>query len=150
MLNDAALWKSLNSRKQLILIAGPCVIETEEICLKVGSSLKRLCQRLGITYIFKASYDKANRTSAKSFRGPGPEAGLEILAPPADMRPLLESPRDPIAGTPSPLVRNDRLGTSGDKGAGRDLRRLPGPQHGTYRIPGEDPSAAAYWLASTG
>src|SRR6266699_2758541 len=80
VLNDSALWKSLNSGQQLILIAGPCVIESEEICLKVGSSLKRLCQRLGITYVFKASYDKANRTSAKSFRGPGPEAGLEILA----------------------------------------------------------------------
>ena len=80
MLNDAGLWKSLNSGKQLFLIAGPCVIESEEICLRVGSTLKKLCHRFGITYVFKASYDKANRTSAKSFRGPGPEAGLEILA----------------------------------------------------------------------
>ena len=80
MLNDSALWKSLSSGKQLVIIAGPCVIESEEICLQVGSTLKNLCRRLGITYVFKASYDKANRTSAKSFRGPGPEAGLEILA----------------------------------------------------------------------
>jgi 2-dehydro-3-deoxyphosphooctonate aldolase (KDO 8-P synthase) len=80
VLNDDALWKSLNSGKQLVFIAGPCVIESETICLQVGSTLKKLCQRLGITYVFKASYDKANRTSAKSFRGPGPESGLEILA----------------------------------------------------------------------
>jgi 2-dehydro-3-deoxyphosphooctonate aldolase (KDO 8-P synthase) len=79
VLNDSALWKSLSSGKQLVIIAGPCVIESEEICLKVGSTLVKLCRRLGITYVFKASYDKANRTSAKSFRGPGPESGLEIL-----------------------------------------------------------------------
>jgi 2-dehydro-3-deoxyphosphooctonate aldolase (KDO 8-P synthase) len=80
VLNDSALWKSLSSGKQLLLIAGPCVIESEDLCLQVASTLKKLCQRLGITYVFKASYDKANRTSAKSFRGPGPESGLEILA----------------------------------------------------------------------
>ena len=80
VLNDSALWKSLSSGKQLVIIAGPCVIETEEICLQVGSTLKKACQRLGISYVFKASYDKANRTSAKSFRGPGPETGLETLA----------------------------------------------------------------------
>ena len=62
------------------MIAGPCVIENEALCLKVASSLKKTCQRLGITYVFKASYDKANRTSAKSFRGPGTEKGLEVLA----------------------------------------------------------------------
>ena len=62
------------------MIAGPCVIEEEQLCLRVASSLKRTCERLGICYVFKASYDKANRTSAKSFRGPGLEAGLAILA----------------------------------------------------------------------
>jgi len=62
------------------LIAGPCVIENEKICVKVAESLQRTCERLGITYVFKASYDKANRTSRKSFRGPGLDAGLETLA----------------------------------------------------------------------
>jgi 2-dehydro-3-deoxyphosphooctonate aldolase (KDO 8-P synthase) len=79
MLNDAAIWKSLNSRSRLALIAGPCVIENEDLCLRVAASLKKTCERLGVFYVFKASYDKANRTSAKSFRGPGLEAGLRVL-----------------------------------------------------------------------
>jgi len=64
----------------MVLIAGPCVIESEELCFGVASSLKKTCTRLGISFVFKASYDKANRTSAKSFRGPGMDAGLQILA----------------------------------------------------------------------
>jgi len=70
----------LLSRRRFTLIAGPCVIENEKICVKVAESLQRTCERLGITYVFKASYDKANRTSRKSFRGPGLDAGLETLA----------------------------------------------------------------------
>jgi 2-dehydro-3-deoxyphosphooctonate aldolase (KDO 8-P synthase) len=80
VLNESAIWKSLNGRRRLILIAGPCVIESEKLCLSVASALKRVCERLGVFYVFKASYDKANRTSAKSFRGPGMEAGLTVLA----------------------------------------------------------------------
>ena len=80
MLSDSAIWKSLNVPGRLILIAGPCVIESEKLCLEVASTLKRACERLGVFYVFKASYDKANRTSAKSFRGPGLEAGLAVLA----------------------------------------------------------------------
>jgi 2-dehydro-3-deoxyphosphooctonate aldolase (KDO 8-P synthase) len=80
VLNDSAIWKSLSAPGRLSLIAGPCVIESEELCLQVGASLKKTCDRLGISYVFKASYDKANRTSGKSFRGPGIEAGLETLA----------------------------------------------------------------------
>ena len=76
----AALWKSLRSPRRLILIAGPCVIESERLCLRVAESLRRACQKLGVTYIFKASFDKANRTSGASFRGPGLEEGLKILA----------------------------------------------------------------------
>jgi 2-dehydro-3-deoxyphosphooctonate aldolase (KDO 8-P synthase) len=76
----AALWKSLRSPRRLILIAGPCVIESERLCLRVAESLRRTCQKLGVTYIFKASFDKANRTSGASFRGPGLDAGLKILA----------------------------------------------------------------------
>jgi 2-dehydro-3-deoxyphosphooctonate aldolase (KDO 8-P synthase) len=80
VLNDAAIWKNLNSPRQLFLIAGPCVIESEKLCLQVAASLKKTCAALGIFYVFKASFDKANRTSAKSFRGPGLDAGLRILA----------------------------------------------------------------------
>lgn len=80
VLNDAAIWKSLNSPRRLVLIAGPCVIESQELCDRVASVLTRACARLGISYVFKASFDKANRTSAKSFRGPGIEAGLAVLA----------------------------------------------------------------------
>ena len=76
----ASLWKSLKSPRRLILIAGPCVIESERLCLRVAESLRKACQKLGVTYIFKASFDKANRTSGSSFRGPGLEAGLKILA----------------------------------------------------------------------
>src|SRR2546425_12323099 len=64
---------------RLFLIAGPCVIESQELCLRVAERLKQSCDALGIIYIFKASFDKANRTSAASFRGPGLEAGLRVL-----------------------------------------------------------------------
>jgi 2-dehydro-3-deoxyphosphooctonate aldolase (KDO 8-P synthase) len=80
VLSDAAIWKSLQAPKRLTLIGGPCVMESEDLCLRVAASLKKSCERLGVFYVFKASYDKANRTSARSFRGPGLEAGLEILA----------------------------------------------------------------------
>ena len=62
------------------LIAGPCVAERPEMCLSVAKRLADICGRLGIGYVFKASYDKANRTSADSFRGPGLAQGLEWLA----------------------------------------------------------------------
>ena len=79
MLNDAAIWKNLNAPRRLFLIAGPCVIENEKLCLQVAGALKKTCARLGIFYVFKASFDKANRTSAKSFRGPGLDEGLRVL-----------------------------------------------------------------------
>jgi len=63
----------------LALIAGPCAIESEELCLSVGEHLAKLCQELNVPYIFKASFDKANRTSINSFRGHGMENGLKIL-----------------------------------------------------------------------
>jgi len=80
VLSDAAIWKNLNSPHRLFLIAGPCVIENEKLCLQVAAALKKTCARLGIFYVFKASFDKANRTSAKSFRGPGLDEGLRVLA----------------------------------------------------------------------
>ena len=61
------------------LIAGPCVIESEETVLSIAGEMKRITDELGIPYVFKASFDKANRTSIHSFRGPGLEEGLRIL-----------------------------------------------------------------------
>jgi 2-dehydro-3-deoxyphosphooctonate aldolase (KDO 8-P synthase) len=74
-----ALWRSLNRKDRLFLIAGPCVIEEETLCLQIARRLKAVCAKLGVTYIFKASFDKANRSSGASFRGPGLEEGLAIL-----------------------------------------------------------------------
>jgi 2-dehydro-3-deoxyphosphooctonate aldolase (KDO 8-P synthase) len=62
-----------------VYILGPCVIESEKFALSIAEDLKRICDPLGIAWIFKASYDKANRTSAKSFRGLGLEAGCRLL-----------------------------------------------------------------------
>ena len=64
----------------LALLAGPCVLEGYEHSLAIGREVKRICGKLGIPYIFKASYDKANRSSYDSFRGPGLEEGLRQLA----------------------------------------------------------------------
>jgi 2-dehydro-3-deoxyphosphooctonate aldolase (KDO 8-P synthase) len=80
MLNNIALWKKLNTHGEMILIAGPCVVESEELCLEVAGKMRRICSDIGIFYIFKASYDKANRTSTASFRGLGMEEGLHVLA----------------------------------------------------------------------
>jgi 2-dehydro-3-deoxyphosphooctonate aldolase (KDO 8-P synthase) len=73
------LWKLLTHPRRFFLLAGPCVVESEALCLEVAAALRRTCRPLGITCVFKASFDKANRTSAKSFRGLGLEAGLAIL-----------------------------------------------------------------------
>ena len=64
----------------LFLIAGPCVIESRELAMETAGRLKEICNELGIPFIYKSSFDKANRSSAKSFRGPGMEEGLKILA----------------------------------------------------------------------
>jgi 2-dehydro-3-deoxyphosphooctonate aldolase (KDO 8-P synthase) len=69
----------LFDRRRPFLIAGPCALESEGLALEVGQELKRLCGRLGVPYIFKASFDKANRSSVKGYRGPGLEAGLRSL-----------------------------------------------------------------------
>nr|WP_297497534.1 3-deoxy-8-phosphooctulonate synthase [Ferrovum sp.] len=73
----------------LFLIAGPCVIESRDLAFEVAGQLKEMTGSLGIPFIFKASYDKANRSSGKSFRGPGQSAGLDILA---DIRRDLQIP----------------------------------------------------------
>ncbi len=64
---------------KLTLIAGPCVVESLELCRAIARDVRRITDDLGIGYIFKASFDKANRTAGSSFRGPGMDAGLEVL-----------------------------------------------------------------------
>jgi len=71
---------SLFPRDALFLIAGPCVVESEGLVLDVAGRLKEITTRLGIPFIFKSSFDKANRSSKSSFRGPGLEEGLRVLA----------------------------------------------------------------------
>lgn len=70
---------TVGGKQPLALIAGPCVIEGFERSLKIGKAIKAITDRLGVPYIFKASFDKANRSSYASFRGPGLEDGLAIL-----------------------------------------------------------------------
>jgi 2-dehydro-3-deoxyphosphooctonate aldolase (KDO 8-P synthase) len=65
---------------RLVLFAGPCAAESYDICMETGTAVKAICRDLGIDYVFKASYDKANRTSGGSYRGPSIDLGLEILA----------------------------------------------------------------------
>ncbi|MDR2877710.1 MAG: 3-deoxy-8-phosphooctulonate synthase [Chromatiales bacterium] len=66
-------------QQPLFLIAGPCVIESAELAIETAGMLKELAMRLGVPFIYKSSFDKANRSSGKSFRGPGIDAGLAIL-----------------------------------------------------------------------
>jgi len=66
--------------RPLFLIAGPCVVESRQLALETAAALKEICAALGVPFIYKSSYDKANRSSAKSFRGLGMEQGLDILA----------------------------------------------------------------------
>ncbi len=66
--------------RPLFVIAGPCVVESEQLQLDVAGQLKEMCAALGIPFIFKSSYDKANRSSGRSYRGPGMDEGLRVLA----------------------------------------------------------------------
>ena len=68
------------SPDSMTLIAGPCVIESLDSCLQIAEHVLKACQELGIGYVFKASFDKANRTSGSSFRGPGIDNGLDVLS----------------------------------------------------------------------
>lgn len=68
-----------NNNEMFFLIAGPCVIESESVVMEIAETIKKITDELGIEYYFKASFDKANRTSIESFRGLGLERGLEIL-----------------------------------------------------------------------
>lgn len=70
---------NIGLNEDFFLIAGPCVIENKTVCTKIAKQLKQICENLSIPLIFKASFDKANRSSISSFRGPGITKGLEIL-----------------------------------------------------------------------
>jgi 2-dehydro-3-deoxyphosphooctonate aldolase (KDO 8-P synthase) len=70
----------LGGKNPLLIIAGPCVIESEDIVFHTAEKLKEICHKVGLPLLFKSSYDKANRSSLSSFRGPGPERGLRILS----------------------------------------------------------------------
>ena len=72
------LW--IGGTNPLVVMAGPCVIESRDLCLQVAEDMRDICRRTGLAYVFKASFDKANRTSVSSFRGPGLDEGLAILA----------------------------------------------------------------------
>ena len=70
---------AIGGGEKLTLLAGPCVLEGMDRCLLIGRTIKEICQRLDINYVFKASFDKANRSSFHSFRGPGMKKGIEML-----------------------------------------------------------------------
>ncbi len=70
----------VGAEQPLLLIAGPCALESEELARTVAGTMQEICSRLGISYVFKASFDKANRTSLDSYRGPGLDEGLSILS----------------------------------------------------------------------
>src|SRR5208283_3120477 len=76
-INDKVIF---GGKKPLVLIAGPCVIETSYGTLKIADAIKKITSRLGVPFVFKASFDKANRTSINSFRGPGLYEGLKVLS----------------------------------------------------------------------
>lgn len=71
---------TLGKPGELFLIAGPCVVQTLDLALTIGEKTRDLCRDLGVPYVFKASFDKANRSSIKGHRGPGMAEGLEVLA----------------------------------------------------------------------
>jgi 2-dehydro-3-deoxyphosphooctonate aldolase (KDO 8-P synthase) len=70
---------TIGPNQPLTVLAGPCVLESREICFEIAETMQSICAELGVQYIFKASFDKANRTSVTSFRGPGIDAGLDQL-----------------------------------------------------------------------
>lgn len=98
--------REVGSRAPLFLIAGPCVIESETLVLSVAERLRAIGDQLGILIIFKASFDKANRSSGESFRGPGMEEGLRILEKVRDVTglPVLTDVHTPEQAAPVAAV----------------------------------------------
>ncbi len=79
-MKDFAIGSARAGGEALLVIAGPCVAESAEMCLEVGATMQKACAARGLPYVFKASYRKANRSSGRSFEGPGTEEGLAMLA----------------------------------------------------------------------
>ncbi len=96
----------LGPGRPLVLIAGPCVIESAEHCLRLAERIADVAREVGLPYVFKASFDKANRSSIDSFRGPGLEDGLGILARVKDQLgvPVLSDVHDPSQAAPAAEV----------------------------------------------
>ena len=79
--NTVAVTKSITlGGDRMVLFSGPCAAESYDICMETGAKVKEICSKLDIDYVFKSSFDKANRTSAGSYRGPSRDSGLEILS----------------------------------------------------------------------
>src|SRR3546814_683083 len=99
--------REIGQEKPLFLIAGPCVLESLELSLRVADQLSQIARRHRILVIFKGSFDKANRTSLTSYRGPGLDRGLEILRQVAEKTglPVLTDVHDPVQ------VKADRKST---------------------------------------
>jgi 2-dehydro-3-deoxyphosphooctonate aldolase (KDO 8-P synthase) len=97
---------SIGGGSQLLLIAGPCVIESESHAVETALAVRDVARRVGVPYVFKASYDKANRTSAASFRGPGLQDGLRVLAAVRDTAgvPILTDIHEPSHAGPAAEV----------------------------------------------
>lgn len=79
VMKQVAIGNLLVPSEKLLLIAGPCVLESYDLCMQIAERLASICQKLDIQYVFKGSFDKANRTSVAGTRGPGIDAGLDIL-----------------------------------------------------------------------
>ena len=90
----------------LVFIAGPCVVESAQHAVETASAIRDIARRCGVSVIFKASYDKANRTSRKSFRGPGLDAGLKVLAEIRDRTglPILTDIHEPPHAAPAAAI----------------------------------------------
>ena len=76
---EVKITETVSVGNKLTVFAGPCVAESEEICFQIAEYMSNLCSKLDLQYVFKASFDKANRSSGASFRGPGIDAGLDLL-----------------------------------------------------------------------
>ena len=135
---------SIGGGQPLAFIAGPCVIESAQHALDTASAIRDIARRCGVPVIFKASYDKANRTSRKSFRGPGLDAGLKILA---DVKartglPVLTDIHEPAHAAPAAAVvdvlqipaflsrQTDLLVAAARTGQGRQRQEGPVPGAG--------------------
>src|SRR5713226_9488121 len=113
----------LNIGSSLFLIAGPCVIESEEHVIRMAQEISAVAKKLAIPYVFKASYDKANRTSLRSFRGPGLEEGLRIL------RKVKETVGVPVLTDVHEVVDVPQVADAADGSAGKSRTTRQGHQH---------------------